>query len=548
MNKNVLCIAITGLFLLGCNDNEQFINVNSKDCSQLKTKSHSDYSTTFLKSEFSKALVKVLSENIDIRNLIRDEALKKIDYDYDVLYALIKDIQLNDGNTLEYLLAQYLDSDILDAINEEIPTLTIFIPKLPFDSFSAESWNTENESPAVAFRTYDTNDVTAYNINGEEYEIPAEKIPTYPIIVVKENERITTGETTTRATNNLLVGTAKSGQSFYFMDAVFNNLNHQNLQYSSSNLQTRGRGGGRGDKDEHTPPEDVYYNEDFTPDSQQEKMFKSIDIFQNPTDWQRDYVYYNLTPQQTKGPFDLRYREYLVGFQMLGDGQAAMNKIADQTGDPIYDGGEHEVTDLGGGHYIISGWTDGEYEFNVKYCLGGSSPAGTEVTTMFRANPENLFHIVLDTEDWQSGKIAYVDAIYLPLRIPLFEWNIENYSSTITISIEEYDPSETIKQSKSVTSKCATNFGYDASFGSTVKNGLKFGASAEKSVTVAYESTTTVGSDALGTVIINFGDQIILSKRKVGRPGNGRGPVTPDYNNKYYTGYYKIHIAPLLAN
>lgn len=77
MKKNVLCIAITGLFLLGCNDNEQFINVNSKDCSQLKTKSHSDYSTTFLKSEFSKALVKVLSENIDIRNLIRDEALKK---------------------------------------------------------------------------------------------------------------------------------------------------------------------------------------------------------------------------------------------------------------------------------------------------------------------------------------------------------------------------------------------------------------------------------------------------------------------------------------
>ena len=232
MNKNVLCIAITGLFLLGCNDNEQFINVNSKDCSQLKTKSHSDYSTTFLKSEFSKALVKVLSENIDIRNLIRDEALKKIDYDYDVLYALIKDIQLNDGNTLEYLLAQYLDSDILDAINEEIPTLTIFIPKLPFDSFSAESWNTENESPAVAFRTYDTNDVTAYNINGEEYEIPAEKIPTYPIIVVKENERITTGETTTRATNNLLVGTAKSGQCC----TVFKKMQLWQLSISWKNL------------------------------------------------------------------------------------------------------------------------------------------------------------------------------------------------------------------------------------------------------------------------------------------------------------------------
>lgn len=75
----------------------------------------------------------------------------------------------------------------------------------------------------------------------------------------------------------------------------------------------------------------------------------------------------------------------------------------------------------------------------------------------------------------------------------------------------------------------------------------------ENSVTNSYKITTTLESDDLGTVIVNFGDQIILSKSEKEYPsiyGSGRSSAyrSPDYNNKYYTGYYRIHIAPLLAN
>ena len=44
-----------------------------------------------LRSEFSLALAKVFAESKDVRELIKKEALKQFDYDYDVLYMLVKD-------------------------------------------------------------------------------------------------------------------------------------------------------------------------------------------------------------------------------------------------------------------------------------------------------------------------------------------------------------------------------------------------------------------------------------------------------------------------
>lgn len=68
-----------------------------------------------------------------------------IDYDYDVLYQLIKDIE-----------------------NEKFPTLTLFVPTLPENSFSAEIWNPDIETPFVAIRCDYSSEVPIYNANGEE--------------------------------------------------------------------------------------------------------------------------------------------------------------------------------------------------------------------------------------------------------------------------------------------------------------------------------------------------------------------------------------------
>lgn len=65
-----------------------------------------------------------------------------------------------------------------------------------------------------------------------------------------------------------------------------------------------------------------------------------------------------------------------------------------------------------------------------------------------------------------------------------------------------------------------------------------------------YEVTTSKGNDELGEVIVNFGDPIIESIDSV-RSSSGRydpsGPqyiIMNNYNSKYYTGWYRLYIAP----
>ena len=59
------------------------------------------------------------------RNLIKNEALKMIDNDYDVLYQLVKDEMLEDNITFEQYIGKYIEMDKLLSINEKFPTLTI---------------------------------------------------------------------------------------------------------------------------------------------------------------------------------------------------------------------------------------------------------------------------------------------------------------------------------------------------------------------------------------------------------------------------------------
>ena len=71
--------------------------------------------------------------------------------------------------------------------------------------------------------------------------------------------------------------------------------------------------------------------------------------------------------------------------------------------------------------------------------------------------------------------------------------------------------------------KYATNFGFDATFGTTAKFGLKFGASLEESRSISNTLRYAEGNDELGSVIINFADKVII-----GRNANGT------YNTREY--------------
>ena len=540
--KNFVLVFLVYLSVASCNESLNDIDKNVVSATFLEQSE----SNLILKQKFSSALVKVLGQNEEVRSLIKEEALKQIDFDYDVLYCLIKDKQLKNGVTLEEYLEKYLTSDELKCIHKQLPTLTLFVPTLPENSFSVHSWNTIDELPAVAVKVSDNNDVKIYYGNGETEVFPADIIPGFPVVVVKENERIVrNGEILSKTVSENIEET-----NLIFVDEIFNNLHGKDLV----NTKTRANR-----PDRPVPLPKVDNPEDYLP-ANMKKTYEAYKIYKNTTGWQRDYIYYGITPTTDKGPFDYNMKEFLVGFELMGDALGFYRKIADQDGDP------KSSIPIGGvlpANSSIITWTEGEYEFKVTTYVGSKSTIGTEYKSFFRLKPDQLFRAEVERVISRPGmpgytvyKLVGLKSKRVDLDLPLFEWDLENYGATIKIAIEEVDGQETEVNSISSSIEFATNFGFDASFGEKVKFGVKFGSTIKEVLNVSNTITKTLGGDELCEVIINFADPVVISDefRYHYKPRtNPREQAVVDYteptfNSKYYTGWYRLYISPKKTN
>ena len=509
------CVLMSStIFLLSCNNDLNSPKSSLEEIPKL--------TNTEMKKEFGAALAKVLKDSPATRKLIKEEALKQIDYDYDVLYLLIKDCLLQDNMTLEQCLLEYIDEPLLESIKTQIPNLTIFVPKLPENSFSAELWDVQRDIPYVGIQTSESNDIPVFDSTGESFLIEAQYIPAYPIVVIKENERIIVEKDVTKSTSNV---------SFLFIDDVFNNMNGMNETKSDRN------GGGSN----NLP---IYRDEQIA------KVYEAFDVYEKVEGWQRDYVYYNIKPGSERGPYQRYFGEALVGFEMEGDALACYNKLADQVDyDPHYD--SELLSPSGRGNR--GGWTEGEFEFKIKMYLG----SGADLTKYLRLSPDQLFELQYKTGgNGNSSNLRYYVLDGLKLKklvatnLPLFEWDLHNYASFIKLTIEEVDPHQTVKNGITINTEFASNFGFDMNFGEDVKIGMKFGVSGKITKNVSYEVTVDQGNDELGEVYVNFSDDIILGKETITLGGrrNPKSQIVPIYNNKYSTGWCKLYIAPLKTN
>ena len=253
-------------------------------------------------------------------------------------------------------------------------------------------------------------------------------------------------------------------------------------------------------------------------------------------------------------------KEFLVGFELMGDALGFYRKIADQDGDP------KSSIPIGGvlpANSSIITWTDGEYEFKVTTYVGSKSTIGTEYKSFFRLKPDQLFRAEVERVISRPGmpgytvyKLVGLKSKRVDLDLPLFEWDLENYGATLKIAIEEVDGQETEVNSISSSIEFATNFGFDASFGEKVKFGVKFGSTIKEVLNVSNTITKTLGGDELGEVIINFADPVVISDefRYHYKPRtNPREQAVVDYteptfNSKYYTGWYRLYISPKKTN
>ena len=203
-------VAISMFFLLfSCQKDEIIVNNDALVFSnQLTQRSSIDEVNKMNRSmeRFALLLAKTL-DNRNVRASLKEEALKKFDGDFDILYQKFASKQLNEGSFMKVLARSDKNSttrgqELLNRIAEEIPLLNIAIP------VNIEKWDVANFKPLVAVRGVDFDDATtkkirAYDSDGNIHVLDATIPPDFPVIVVGLNERLISVDKSSADNNKL---------------------------------------------------------------------------------------------------------------------------------------------------------------------------------------------------------------------------------------------------------------------------------------------------------------------------------------------------------
>ncbi|MCJ7447485.1 MAG: hypothetical protein MUO72_07330 [Bacteroidales bacterium] len=160
--------------------------------------------------DFSLAVTSAIKENKSFRNLVKEEALKMFDGDYDVLLSNIVNYRVDPAQSsvksagenfcVRDLLQSHFKSSlgpaekkssgsVIDDLISKYPYLQISVP------VNAEKWVNETYVPVVTFIPLEfdeatTEEVVGYTSDGSTVVLDAVNPPEDPVIVISMNERI----------------------------------------------------------------------------------------------------------------------------------------------------------------------------------------------------------------------------------------------------------------------------------------------------------------------------------------------------------------------
>lgn len=175
-----LIVIVLGFTTMACEN-----NLTTDISSTIQRESHN----SFDRDIFVHTLAKSIYESRNIRLFIKEKALNKFDNDYDILLPLVKNEIIDNGKSFKEILSDYMpDSVAYDDIEDRNPLLTIFVPTLPKNTFFPQNWDISTQIPFVAINFKDK--IKIYNHKGLFDIINRDQIPYYPVIVLKDCERV----------------------------------------------------------------------------------------------------------------------------------------------------------------------------------------------------------------------------------------------------------------------------------------------------------------------------------------------------------------------
>ncbi|MDE5579625.1 MAG: hypothetical protein K2I85_06745 [Alistipes sp.] len=452
-----------------------------------------------LLSNFAEVLSKVTYDRQDVREFLKTEAIKQFDKNYDVLYALIKDKEIN-GATFRDILVEYSSENEIAHIEANIPLLNILIPEIAFFGINADNMDCEDSEIPVAVSK---ETVTALYLNGIcEANLKKGEVPDFHTFVVNENSRVKVDAITRDGT-----------PAVTFISPNYDGSLRTEEPLTRSTEMTAANVGARA-----IAAYGYFYKDDASVNSR---------VFQ------RDYIYYGITPSSDTGTLNRNISEYISFIEV--NPNAYFNMSDQRTGEASDDPRisntvvEHKKTPYTEAELIDRMWTKGAYNFRIEIISANSTQP---IIVYVPLRPDQLwdFHIACDYRHgtwFRKKKYTYAidpnkftaKCVYLSSELISFgKWDLSEEALYRYVHILEEDKS--VKYTYSVTHEMTKMTS------AKVSGGVKFGVGTKTSGEIGAEisgSTTKTESktfsytreeedDNLGTIKIYFYDPIIDAK------------------------------------
>jgi len=266
-------------------------------------------------------------ERGDVRAFLKKEALVQFDKNYDVFYPMVKNKSLGEESFRDVLLG-YASEQELGDIERNVPLLNILLPAIPVLGVKPEDMDTAEEEIPVAVAK---ESATAIYLNGtKDGDMEKGEVPGFHLFVVGENKRVmpVTPSVMPMASSRDNLGRTIPGTSFAFKDP-----NYDGMKVEVRPLIWR--------PSKEVDPKALEAYKHFYKDDGS--------IYQRA--YQRDHIYYGITPHNRIGSLNRSVREYISFIEVYPN---VYFKISDQDGDPKIKepwfehkgrGGEHRRSD-----------------------------------------------------------------------------------------------------------------------------------------------------------------------------------------------------------
>lgn len=452
-NKWIISILLMLCFTTSCSK-DAIVMTNDFKMKQISNSGDQSYEM----QQFASVLSKSIYQNKNLRKLLKEKAIQRFDYNYDVIYYPIRNEKISEDKTVRDILVSNSSEDFIAKIENNIPLLNIFIPKISDLKVYPETLNVDEYELPVAVNGIEG---TYLYLNGKKVNILKEgEVPGFNVIVVNKNIRVNASESVGNRSD-------KSEKWTYH----FKNDNFDNTQ-----LKTR----------TNTEPRYLYqkakraYNIGFNKDDNSDEQMAH----------QRDYIYYAITPTNKEGVLNKSVQEYLSFIEVE---PRLYYRISEQN----------------------AVWTRGAYNFIFQV---STSTSQNPIKIVIPVNPEDIWDFHISEQYRRLIMLRHARRIYKinqrrftskkfylnPTTASIGKWNIANEGLERYISIYEGDDTMVKKQIKTKTS-------FSHAYSSTFNGDLKLGIGLSESKSSA---TIGIGGSTTNSNNETFSLEVFITKKE----------------------------------